>query len=38
MYETSSNYKSKIYKVKHLLRIYINGVEVEQSVETMGDK
>ncbi len=32
MYQTSDNYKAKIYEAstKHLLRIYINGIEVNQ--------
>lgn len=32
MYETSNNYKSKIYEpsTRHLLKIYINDIEVEK--------
>lgn len=29
MYQTSSNYKEKILNVKHLLKVYINGIEVK---------
>ena len=29
MYQTSDNYKSKIYNVTHLLKIYINSIEID---------
>lgn len=28
MYNTSDNYKSKVYDVKHLLKVYINDTEI----------
>lgn len=28
MYNTSDNYKSKVYNVKHLLKVYINDTEI----------
>lgn len=28
MYSTSDNYKSKVYNVKHLLKVYINDTEI----------
>ena len=29
MYNTSDNYKSKIYNVPHLLKVYINNTEID---------
>lgn len=29
MYQTSNNYKEKILNVKHLLKVYINGTEIQ---------
>ena len=28
MYNTSDNYKSKVYNIKHLLKVYINDTEI----------
>lgn len=32
MYNTSDNYKSKVYNVKHLLKVYINDVDVGNKI------
>ena len=29
MYSTSNNYKSKVYNVTHLLKVYINDTEID---------